>query len=269
MKCLLFTTGALLALSGTAQTYPQTGARSAAMGNASLCLSDTWSVYNNPGIFGMLQESGIAAAYENRFLVKELSTQSFAFGYHTAKAGNIGVHFQQFGFNLYRESLLGLTYGMKLFEHFSAGIQLNYHRVALNDFYGSKNALTAGIGLFYRMNDNLEFGVRALNISRTRLASPEDERFPTTFALGAAYHFSEKVLWTAEAEKTMIHRLNVKSGLEFHPHEILALRIGVNSRPFQSSFGLGLKLRKFRFDLATIWHSTLGISPSAGIQFNF
>jgi len=252
-----------------AQVYPQTGARGNGMGTSTLCLVDSWSIYNNPGSFGMLDHHEVGVVYENRFLVKELSTQSLTFGYHTAKAGNFGVHFQQFGFNLYRETLAGLSYGMKLFKNFSAGVQLNYHRVALTEFYGSKNALTAGVGLFYRFNESLEFGVRALNISRTRLADPEDERLPTTFGLGAAYHFGENVLWTAEVEKTLVHKFNFKSGIEFKPHKIVALRLGVNSRPFQTSFGLGLKLKKFQFDMSAAWHSTLGLSPSAGLMFSF
>ena len=72
-----------------------------------------------------------------------------------------------------------------------------------------------------------------------------------------------------EAEKALLHPVNIKSGIEIRPHEILDLRFGVNSFPFQSAFGLGLKLDNFRFDMATTWHSILGISPSAGIKYAF
>ncbi|MCG8577031.1 MAG: hypothetical protein MI810_19275 [Flavobacteriales bacterium] len=252
-----------------AQVYPQIGARSNGLGTTGLCFNDVWSVYNNPGAFGAMEENGVGVSYENRFLLKELSTQSLAFGYHTEKAGNIGIHFQQYGFSLYREMIGGVTYGMKLFRNFSAGVQINYHRIALGENYGSKNSLSAGLGMFYQLNKSVDLGVRITNISRSRLAEFEDERLPTVFGLGMMYTFSEKVLWTLEAEKTVIHPINFKSGLELKPHEILALRIGMNSYPFQSSFGVGLKLKKFSFDLATLWHSNLGISPSAGLKVNF
>lgn len=252
-----------------AQVYPQIGARSNGLGTTGLCFNDVWSVYNNPGAFGLIENHGVAVSYENRFLLKELSSQSLAFGYHTKKAGNFGIHFQQYGFSLYREMIGGLTYGLKLFDNFSAGVQINYHRVALGDIYGARNNLSAGLGLFYRLNESLSFGTRITNISRARLAEFEDERLPTVFGLGAMYTFSEKVLWTVEAEKAIVHPINFKSGLEIKPHEVLALRIGVNSYPFQSSFGLGLKLKKFQFDMATMWHANLGISPSAGLKVIF
>lgn len=251
------------------QVYPQIGARANALGTTSLCLQDAWSVYNNPGAFAMMDHHEVGVAYENRFLLKELSTQSLAFGYHTEKAGNIGVHVQQYGFSLYRETIAGLVYGMKLFDNFSAGVQLNYHRIALADNYGSKNTVSAGLGLFYSFNKDFDLGFRVLNLNRSRLAEQEDERLPTTFSLGGTYHFSEKVLWSVEAEKTMIHPINFKSGLEFSPHEILALRLGMNSYPFQATFGFGLKLKKFQLDMASMWHTNLGLSPSAGMKFEF
>ena len=251
------------------QVYPQTGARSNGMGTASLCLVDAWSVYNNPGAFGSLDHNEVGISYENRYLLKELSTQALAAGFHTKKAGNIGVHFQQYGFNLYHELIGGLTYGMKLFKNFSAGVQLNYHRIALAENYGSKNTVSAGLGLYYQLNKSFNLGMRVLNITRTRLSGQQDERLPTTFNLGAVYRFSEKVLWSVEAEKTMINPINFKSGIEFKPHEVVALRLGINSYPFQSSFGFGLKLKKIQFDMAAMWHSRLGMSPSAALKMSF
>ncbi len=252
-----------------AQVYPQIGARANGLGSTGLCFNDIWSVYNNPGAFGSIEKHGVGISYENRFLLKELSSQSLAFGYHLKKGGNFGIHFQQYGFSLYREMIGGLTYGLKLFDNFSAGVQLNYHRIALGENYGSLNNLSAGLGLYYRLNKAVDLGMRVTNISRSRLADFQDERLPTVFGLGMMYTFSERVLWTVEAEKTVIHPVNFKSGLEIKPHEVLALRIGINSYPFQSSFGLGLKFKKFQFDMATIWHSNLGISPSVGLKVNF
>lgn len=251
------------------QVHPQIGARSTGIGGTGLTFNDVWSVYNNPGAFGALEETSVGAAYGNRFLLKELSTQSLAFGYHTARSGNFGFQFQQYGFSLYREIQGGLTYGRKFARGFYGGVTVNFHRIQLAENYGSKNTASAGLGIMYELNDDLQFGARVQNLSRSPLAELEDERLPTTFSMGATYRFSEKVLWTLEAEKTIVHPVNVKSGLEIHPHEVLYLRVGVNSYPFQSAFGLGLKFNKLQFDLSTSWHSTLGISPSGGLIYQF
>jgi hypothetical protein len=125
------------------------------------------------------------------------------------------------------------------------------------------------LGIYYEASKSLKFGVRVQNISRTKLADLEDERLPTRFGLGLTYLFSKKVSWSLEAEKTIINPINVKTGLEIHPLDIFYIRLGVNSFPFQSAFGFGLSLDKFQFDMSANWHSTLGMSPSAGLKFTF
>lgn len=261
----------LLSLSTVAfcQVHPQMGARSGALGNASLCLEDVWSVYNNPGAFGFLKKTSLGVAAENRFLLKELSSQSLAFGYHTQKSGNVGIQFQQYGFNLYREMNGALVYGMKLFDNFSAGVSLNYHGIFLAENYGSKHTISAGLGLLYAATKNLRIGMRIQNVNRTRLADFNDERLPTNFSLGFLYQISKKTRWSVEAEKDLIHPINIKSGLEIQAHELFAVRIGANSYPFMTSFGFGLNLKQFSFDAAAQWHTTLGLSPSFGLHYTF
>lgn len=269
MKQVFLILCVLLGFNGLAQVYPQIGARSASLGSTGLTFNDVYSVYNNPGAFGALEKTAIGLNYENRFLLKELSTQSLAFGYHTEKSGNFGVQFQQYGFSLYREMQGGITYGTKLFDGFYGGVAINFHRIQLAENYGARNTASASLGIYYEATESLDFGVRVQNISRTELSEFEDERLPTRFGLGATYTFSEKVLWTVEAEKTLIHPINVKSGFEIHPHEILYLRLGVNSYPFQSAFGFGLAFDNLQFDMSTSWHSNLGMSPSAGLKYKF
>jgi hypothetical protein len=212
---LLFSAGVI------AQVNPQMGARSHALGNTSLGLTDVWSVYNNPGAFAQLEKTTIGISSENRFLVKELSNHSLAVGIHTKKNGNFGFHMQHYGFNLYREMNSGIAYGMKLTDNFSAGINVNYHGIFLAENYGSKNTLSAGIGLLYKPLKNLTIGMRVQNVSRTRLSEFDDERLPTNFGLGFLYQVSKKTIWTLEAEKDIIHPINIKSGLEIQAHELL------------------------------------------------
>lgn len=267
-KCCIFIL-LFLSFSTTAQVYTQIGARSNALGNASMSITDIWSAYNNPGAFGNLTKSAVGASYENRFLLSELSTQSFVAGFHTKKSGNFGMYFQQYGFNLYREMQGGISYGMKFYDNFSGGITLNYHRIALGENYGTKNTFSAGLGLLYSLNKMLSFSMRVNNLNRAKLAPAEDERLPTTLSLGVMYTFSEKAFWTIEAEKDLVHPINIKSGIEVKAHEIFDIRLGMNSYPFQASFGFGLKLSNFYLDMASMWHSQLGLSPSAGLHYRF
>lgn len=252
-----------------AQTHPQAGARSYGLANTSLCLNDVWSVYNNPGALGELEQTSIGLAAENRFLMKELSGQSLAFGFHTEKSGNFGLSFQQYGYSLYREMNGGLAYGMKLFDQFSAGVSINYHGIFLAENYGSKSTVSASLGILYKPLKNLQLGMRVQNLNRTRLAEFNDERLPTNLSLGMFYQLSKKVGCTLEAEKDLIHPLNIKGAVEIQAHEILALRLGANSYPFITTFGLGLKLKSFQLDAAAQWHTVLGLNPSFGLHYSF
>lgn len=250
------------------QTPYQIGARADGLANSSLLLSDVWAVKNNIGVIGELRKTEIGIGYQNKYLLKEFSDQSLAVNY-AAKKGSFGFYFQQSGFNLYREITTGVGYGMKLGRNFSAGISLNYHRISIGDIYGAKNAVSASAGIKYKLNKNIELGANVSNLNRAKITNVEDERFPTVLGLGMRYIFSEKAFWTFELEKSVIHPINIKSGLELKAHEMLVLRLGVNSYPFQTAFGAGVKFKKWRLDLAAKWHSSLGLNPSAGLVYQF
>ena len=93
--------------------------------------------------------------------------------------------------------------------------------------------------------------------------------FPTLFNLGMRYKFSEGTFWSIEAEKDLLHPINIKSGVEIEAHEIFVLRLGMNSYPFQTALGVGLKMKSWRLDIATSWHTATGINPSAGLVYQF
>jgi hypothetical protein len=251
------------------QITPQLGSRSIALGGTGLLHADVWSVYNNPGILGKLQKSSIGVTYQNRFSLQELSTQSIAYVQHTDNAGNFGMQFQHYGFHLYREFQAGLSYAKQLSNKFYGGFGLNWQNISLGENYGQKNFVSGSIGLAYILSQELSFGFRVQNLSRARLAEFEDERYPTRFALGVQYTFSPALLWNVELEKSILFPTNLKTGVEYLIQDVFAIRFGVNSAPFQSSFGFGLALKKMHFDMAANWHSQLGLSPAFGFLIDF
>ena len=80
--------------------YPS-GARSMSMANASVTLNDVWAHYNNPGAVGNVKELTVGISYENRFLLKELQSQSVA-AVIPLKVGAISVGGQMFGYRDFR-----------------------------------------------------------------------------------------------------------------------------------------------------------------------
>ena len=64
MKKLFLISILWLSHQAIAQVYPQIGARSNGLANSSLCLTDVWSIYNNPGAFGSLQKTELGKEVE-------------------------------------------------------------------------------------------------------------------------------------------------------------------------------------------------------------
>lgn len=251
-----------------AQVNAIVGVRQNGLANTAATLSDLWSVKNNPGAFAFVDTSAVGVLYQNRFLVSEMSTQGVAYGHHFKKS-NIGFFIQHTGFNLYRLMQVGGTYSMVLSPRLGMGISANYLQTRFGDIYGVKHHFSADLGVKYKLNDEVSVGASVLNINRSKVSDFENERLPTLFSLGIKYIISEKVLWLIDLDKEISSPLNIKTGLELAAHENFDIRLGINSYPFQSAFGFGIHINQLDIDMAAVWHSKIGLTPSLGIVYDF
>ena len=269
-KPLLFLLAFVFSITVGAQTsdFP-IGARSAGMGNASVALTDLWAIHHNQAAMVGLEQAGVAAYYENRFLLSNLNLQAATAVLPTPKAGVFGISYARFGNQLYNQSRYGFAYGKRLWKFLSVGLQLSYLNTTLAENYGSKHSFIAEIGLLSQVNSKLRIGFHAFNLTRTRLADGFDERVPMNFRLGAQYDFSKKVKLAVEAEKDLELPAVFKAGVEYFPADIVAIRVGVGTAPFRADFGLGLRLKFLHFDIAGSIHPVLGFSPKASLAYRF
>jgi len=263
---LLFAFLSVQALAGTDNPYP--GSRSAALGSASVTLSDVWSTTHNQAGLGFVKHTSAGMYYEQRFLLSALGLKIAAVAV-PVKGGCFGLSFSSFGYSLYSESKIGLAYGKAFGEKIAAGVQLSHISARLGDNYGSKSALVGEIGLQFRMIKQLTIGTHIYNITRTRFADHASERIPTIMRLGMNYEFSRKVFIAVEVEKDMEQKAAFKAGCEYQVVEALYLRAGISTNPSLSCFGLGLALKNFRLDLSSSYHAVLGLSPQVGMSYDF
>ncbi|MGB0369656.1 MAG: hypothetical protein ACPGD8_09635, partial [Flavobacteriales bacterium] len=245
------------------------GARAAGMGNASVALTDIWAVHHNQAALVGLEQAGVAAYYENRFLLSNLNLQGATAVLPTPKAGVFGLSYARFGNKLYNQSRYSLAYGKKLWKFLSVGIQLSYLNTHIEESYGDRHSFIAELGLLSQVTSRLRIGFHAFNLTRTKLANAYDERVPMNFRLGAQYDFSKKVRIAVEAEKDLELPAVFKAGVEYYPAEIFAIRVGVGTQPFHADFGLGLRLKYLHFDIAGSVHPVLGFSPKASLAYRF
>lgn len=270
MKKLLFLVFAFISLNGLSQTsdFP-IGARSAGMANASVALNDLWAIHHNQAALVGLEQAGVAAYYENRFLLSNLNLQAATAVLPTPKAGVFGISYSRFGNKLFNQSRYGFAYAKRLWKFLSVGLQLSYLNTILAEDYGTRHSFIAEIGLLSQVTPKLRLGFHAFNLTRTQLANDFDERVPMNFRLGAQYDFSKKVRIAIEGEKDLELPAVFKAGVEYLPVEQFAIRVGVGTAPFHADFGLGLRLKFLHFDIAGSVHPVLGFSPKASLSYRF
>lgn len=248
------------------QGWSTMGGRSMSMGNASVTLKDVWGYHNNPGALGALEKLSVGISYENRFLLKELQSQGVAVAI-PLKVGVLSVGGQVYGYNQFRSYNTGLGYSMKLSDKFYAGVQMNYQGLRLAENYGSKNSVTAAVGVYANITEDWKLGMSVYNLGRTKLSDFEDDRFSTVMRLGTSYRFSDKVLVAFEAEKDIEYDVRVKAGIEYQLIDNFYLRGGVATSPVEVTFGAGYKFKFIQLSLGSAYHQTLGWSPHFSIVY--
>lgn len=249
------------------EDYP-IGARSAAMGNASVSLSDMWSAHHNQAGLGFVRNISAGVSYENRFMVKEISVRGGVLAI-PVKAGTFGLCITNFGYQLYSENKYSLSFAKAFGEKFSAAIAMDYLTTRIAEGYGNKGALAAEAGIQAKPIKALTIGAHVFNPTRAKISSYDDERLPTIIRLGADYNFSDKVILAIETQKDIKYKAEFKAGLEYKAVKEFYLRIGLSTNPTLSTFGFGLNLKNFKADFSGSYHQTLGFSPQLSLSYQF
>lgn len=260
--------------------YNVLGARSKGLGSSSVTLSGFWSGFNNQASLSDYNKLAAGIYYENRFIVKEMSLAAGGFILPT-KTGTFGLNLTWFGYSNYNEKKIGLGYGRKFGKSFSAGVQLDYLSTYIADDYGNKNLLTFELGFKAAVGENIVIGGHLFNPVPVYIQKEFNERVPTVFTIGAAYHISKKLFITLETEKNSEFKPLIRGGIEYHIIDRVAVRTGYSTLPSQNgstkfsiaslyTFGFSLNFEKLDIDFASSYHNILGWSPSlsAIIKFN-
>lgn len=240
------------------------GAMSLGIGGASVSVQGADAIFHNPaGLVGTTR-STVLLASEIKFGLKDLKPIGIAFVLPT-QSGVLGFSFQNYSFDAYRESKLGVAYARRLSSKFNLGIQLDYLRLKIDE-YGSTGLLTFEIGCNTLILNDLVLSAYLFNPVAVRLN--EVERTPSVFRLGLGYHLNSKVLLSLETEKDIEYPASFKFGLTYKALETLTLRCGFRTAPSMFSFGFGYAISKYlTVDLALASHANLGMTPALSLSY--
>ncbi len=243
------------------------GARAAALGGTSVCLSDGWSAFHNQAGLTSIQGWQAGAFFQNRFLVQNLGDRGL---YAAGKvgAGVFAGSYQSFGVPGFNQSRLGIAYAIPLNDKFSIGVQTNYHSLRIAEGYGISRSFSAEGGIIYRLNNALILGAHIENVNRPKLSEFSNERMPSTIRIGAGYIFSEKVKLLGQVQQELNQKLQVSSGIEYDVAESLVVRVGAASQPGLWTLGFGWKSKHIRADISSTYHTILGFTPQISLAYS-
>ena len=245
------------------------GSRSAGMGRSSVAITDFWGVMNNQAGIALFNKPMVGVYYENRFLLNQVSTKCIA-GIWPLKHGVIAASYNYFGYKLYNDQKIGLTYARAFNEKFRVGLQLDYLQTTLGNNYGSKGNITFELGIQSDVSEQITIGAWVFNPIMVKLAEYDNEKLPAVLRLGFVWHISDVFLATIEAEKnTAVNPITFRGGLEYDIKSRFFIRTGFSTNKEIFSFGFGLYIKHITFNMSAIMHESLGFSPQASLIFHF
>lgn len=246
------------------------GARAAGLANASVGISDVWSVNNNIAGIAAIRNMEVGAYAENRFGLKAFTTVALQGVLPVGESGAVGAELYRFGDKYYNEQRLGVGYAHKLGQ-VSLGIKADLLQVHAEDL-GSKRVVILSFGGQSEIVPDLTVAAHIQNLNQAKLAdSPEgdDERVPTVMTAGISYRPGSKIMLNLETEKNIDLPADFKAGIEYLAIEKLSLRTGFSTLSQTATFGAGFKARAFQVDYALGTTSRLGISNHVSVSYKF
>jgi len=258
-----------LPLTLCAQNLPlESGGRSIGLANSAMAVSQVWSVNTNQAALAFLEKPEVGLFYTNRFLLKELGSQSLVFAY-PSKFGVLAASVDYFGYSQQSEMQVGLAYAKRLSTYLSLGFKFNYLQYQQVEFYGKTRAIVAELSLLAKPYDKVILGFHVYNPNRSKFNTRVEKFAPTIFNFGAAYVPNSQLLISAQVSKNLEYAMTYKMGIEFELKDRLFLRTGFNVQPNAYFLGVGFDFKGVQFNLAFSYQNSLGLSPASSLSYEF
>lgn len=233
-------------------------------GAASAMRNNPWAAFCNPGSLATLEVRMLSLYYAPQpFGLKELAHGSFSY-VEPLTFGTLGASGSRYGFDLYREVDLHLSYGREINGLFSFGGSVHYYHLSI-ERYGSASTFGVDVGLLARFSDQVRWGFTAFNVNGPSIGSSR-EKLPQVFVMGGAYSPIPEAELIADLEKDIRYPVQLHVGVQYSPLDVLALRAGTNSEPSVLCAGVGIHYSLIQLDYAFTNHADLGVTHHVSLS---
>jgi hypothetical protein len=241
----------------------QMGARPASMGYASAGSFDEWSLFNNPGGLGKIEQINAAFALEVTSQLKG-ATRMAALYNQPLPWGTVSAGLFRFGDDLYNEQALSLGFGNQV-GIASLGVKANVIQYQAAGF-GVFRSATFDFGGIAELTETLTVNAYILNITQSRIGE-DNEPLPTRLTAGLSYRPGKNIYITTELSKELDYTATWRTGLEYSFQQKVFFRTGFNLHPNAAFFGVGINKKKIRFDYSVQYNSLTGPSHQASAAY--
>lgn len=249
-----------------AQYFTPIGARLNSMGNASVTVSDAFSIFSNPANLALMDKTSVAVYADHRYSLSGLNTLAFASN-HTFRKASISVGATRFGDELLNHNRVEAAAAYKI-RLVSLGLGLGYQQLMVSE-NGVARAMTLQFGGTVEISPKIKYAAHVYNMLRAKVDARSLLYYPVIMRTGFSYLPIKSAIISAEIEKDSRFEPNFKLGLEYQLKEWMYLRTGVNSNPFNAFGGIGFKQKDWKLDYGVSFHNRLGMVHYISLVFSF
>lgn len=240
------------------------GARMNSMGNASVTLSDAFSLFANPACLTENSRANVGLYFDHKYNLAGLNTMAIA-GSKKLGSSAMSAGISRLGDELLNHTRIEVGFAYKI-RNVSLGGGLGYHQMYVSE-HGTGKSMTLQFGGTAQLTPKLKFGAHAYNLSRSKIGKESSLYYPVWMRAGFSYLPIKQIICIAELEKDSRYAPNAKIGVEYNLKERLCFRTGINTLPSNGFAGLGVQVKEFRLDYGVSFHSRLGLTHFVGLVF--
>ncbi len=158
-----------------------------------------------------------------------------------------------------------LALSKKISEQISIALKPGY-AFSMAKGYGNKGQPTAGIGVLFRLNSRLKWGLQADGVSVFFAKGPGEHFIVRT---GMGYMVSDLAFLSFEIVKEQGHPVYSIAGMHYVFLEQMHAIFGYSFQLSTASFNLGYRYAGIDLGISAVYHLSLGASAGISIGFQF
>ncbi|MCX6163936.1 MAG: hypothetical protein NTU73_03590, partial [Ignavibacteriae bacterium] len=190
------------------------GARAVGLNGAFTSLSDnSLAIFYNPSGLGQIKYRDFSVFYNPApFGLTELSTAAFTFA-EPLKYGTVGAGLRTYGFDLYKETSILLSYGNSFKNRLFYGVNFNFYHLNIQN-YGSASAIGFDIGAMAYINKYFRWGFFGKNVTGSTIGTSK-EKIAQVYRTGINCIPINEISLLLEIEKDVKDSVSVRAGFEY------------------------------------------------------